>query len=357
MLDFTNTRNNLIAWYGSNKRDLPWRQTSDPYHIWVSEIILQQTRVSQGLDYYNKFIKKFPNVRALAKAKLDDVLKYWQGLGYYSRARNLHLAAKQVVDLYKGVFPSSFEELLKLKGVGKYTAAAIGSISFQLPIPVVDGNVYRVISRLTGNETPIDTAGSYDTYQTIAKKIMGNSNPSEFNQALMELGALVCNVKKPDCEYCPVKRNCIALQKGLINLLPVRAKKINISERHFYYLAITYKQYIMVHKRTKNDIWHSLYDFPCIETSKPYNKSELFSAYWGIPRYKLKDYKIISVSGPVKHKLTHQTIYATFIKIEVKSKNKTLQENCKWISKQKLNQLTVPRLIEKYLETEFDIKK
>jgi A/G-specific adenine glycosylase len=357
MLDFTKTRKKLISWYDVNKRDLPWRQTSDPYCIWISEIILQQTRVNQGLDYYLKFVKRFPNVTILANSDLDEVLKYWQGLGYYSRARNLHIAAKQIVESYNGRFPDKYDSILNLKGVGKYTANAIASIAFGIPVPVVDGNVFRVISRYTGNKTPIDSKNAYTLYYNIAEKMMGNANPSSFNQAMMELGALVCSTKSPKCDECPLNYNCIAKQKKTTNLFPIKTKIIKIKDRYFYYLVISINNNLVMHKRTEKDIWHSMYDFPLIETSEKKNIDEIISSKSFEAFTNTKNIVIKDIIGPVKHQLTHQTIYTTFIRIIVDKKSKKIPTSYLLVDMKKIIKMAVPRVIEKYLELEFDIKK
>lgn len=357
MLDFTKPIAKLIGWYSINNRDLPWRQTSDPYCIWISEIILQQTRVNQGLEYYRKFIERFPDVTTLANANLDEVLKLWQGLGYYSRARNLHLAAKQIVIEYNNKFPESYQSLIKLKGVGRYTAAAIASIAYNIPVPAVDGNLYRVISRYTGNETPIDSKNAYTLYYNIAEKMMGNTNPSLFNQAMMELGALVCSAKNPKCNECPLNQNCVARQQNITNLLPIKQKNLKTKDRYFYYLVITFDQNIVMHKRTENDIWHSLFDFPLIETQNKQSVDEIICSKTFHSIINIKKAVINNIVGPIKHQLTHQTIYATFIEVEIDNKPNKLLTNYYIVNKKTLGKLAVPRVIDKYLELKFENKK
>jgi A/G-specific adenine glycosylase len=347
----------LTEWYLKNRRDLPWRQTKDPYCIWISEVILQQTRVNQGINYYYRFIEHFPNVTSLANANIDEVLKFWQGLGYYSRARNLHIAAKQILNEYNGEFPKEVEKLLLLKGIGNYTASAIASIAFDVAVPVVDGNVYRVLSRYFCIDSPIGTNKAYTIYYKEAKKLMGNLNPSIFNQALMELGALVCTNKNPDCDFCPIASSCKALKNDVRELLPVNNKKIITKDRYFNYFVIVSGNQIVMHKRLENDIWHSLYDFPLIETIEEEDIKKVIEIGQNKFLINEKGISIVSTSKLLKHKLTHQTIYVTFIKIELEKISLKLNLKFKIFNLTQLNQLPVPKVIEKYIADEFDIKK
>src|SRR5690606_4230898 len=228
----------LNHWYSSNKRELPWRQTTNPYAIWLSEIILQQTQVIQGLPYYESFLKEFPTVFSLANAEESKVLKLWQGLGYYSRARNLHAAAKHIVNQYDGVFPNNYKTLLTLKGVGDYTASAIASICFNEPTAVVDGNVYRVLSRYFGIDTPINSTKGIKAFKMLATSVMDAKNPSEYNQAIMEFGAIQCKPKNPDCKICPLHRSCAALEKKFVNVLPVKLNKTKVNTKYFNFLVV-----------------------------------------------------------------------------------------------------------------------
>ncbi|MGE0567222.1 MAG: A/G-specific adenine glycosylase, partial [Bacteroidia bacterium] len=258
-------RRSLLTWYEANKRDLPWRNTKDPYKIWISEIILQQTQVAQGLAYYNRIISEFPDVEALAKAELDAILKHWQGLGYYSRARNLHAAANQIKQEYKGKFPDNYRELLNLKGVGTYTAAAIASFSYKTPVAVVDGNVYRVLSRIFGIETPIDTLSGKKEFQNMADKLLDIHSPDIYNQAIMEFGALYCKGSNPDCENCIFQKNCFALKFDKVKLLPVKEKKVKVKKRVLnYFIIIDKNKNCIIQKREASDIWKGLYEFPLI---------------------------------------------------------------------------------------------
>ena len=253
----------LIEWYHEHKRDLPWRNTNDPYLIWISEIILQQTRVAQGYAYYQRFIERFPNLESLAAAEENEVLKYWQGLGYYSRARNLHQAAISV----NGVFPVKYEDILKLKGVGTYTAAAICSFAYNQPHAVVDGNVYRVLSRFFGINEPIDSRKGKKIFASLAHDLLDKIQPALYNQAIMDFGALQCTPLSPDCTVCPFKNRCFAFNHNMVSSLPIKQNKTKTSERFFYYLLIRDNGNIYLNKRTENDIWKNLYELPLIESN------------------------------------------------------------------------------------------
>ena len=272
--------NKLIAWYKQNKRDLPWRKTTDPYQIWLSEIILQQTRVDQGLNYYHKFIKKYPNIHSLAQASEKDVLNLWQGLGYYSRARNLHFTAKYISNELNGQFPSKHKEILKLKGVGEYTAAAISSFSYKEVYPVIDGNVYRVLSRIFGVENPIDSTEGKKVFKKLAAELINTKNPDTYNQAIMEFGALQCTPKKPKCEDCPFLLECFAYKNELIAELPKKENKIKQRNRYFNYLVIINDDAFYLNERKEKDIWQGLFDFPVFETSEPLNSFPLLPRLW-----------------------------------------------------------------------------
>ena len=258
----------IHSWYSLNKRDLPWRTTRDPYLIWLSEIIMQQTRIDQGLAYYNRFANEFPTVSDLASASEDQVLKLWQGLGYYSRARNLHFTAKYIKEQYNGIFPNNYKSILSLKGIGEYTAAAIASISFNLEYPAVDGNVYRVLSRYFGISTPIDSGTSKKAFYELAKELIKGNDPGMHNQALMEFGALQCTPKNPDCANCPLNERCYAFLNKKINELPAKQNKTKQRDRYFNYIVFLNKNQTWLQKRTGNDIWKNLYEFPVVETAE-----------------------------------------------------------------------------------------
>ena len=270
-----NFSKDLISWYSINKRELPWRKTKDPYKIWLSEIILQQTKVTQGLPYYLSFENKYPSVSKLAKASEQEVLKLWEGLGYYSRARNLHKAAKIVMDKFDGIFPSNYKDLIKLPGIGDYTASAISSFSVNEINPVVDGNVYRFLSRYIGIKTPINTNKSLKEFRNIGELLISKKNPSDFNQAIMEFGALVCKPSSPNCGICMYQKNCFAYFNKEISNLPVKNSKKKVRDRFFNFLIIkSDNNQTVVEKRKEKDIWQNLYQFPLIETVKEVNKEE-----------------------------------------------------------------------------------
>jgi A/G-specific adenine glycosylase len=305
----------VLSWYDKNKRDLPWRKNKNPYSILLSEVILQQTRVAQGLAYYEKFMQTFPTVETLANADEQQVLKLWQGLGYYSRARNLHTAAKQIVNDYDGILPSESSELKKLKGVGKYTAAAIASIAFNEPVAVVDGNVYRVIARYLGIGDAIDSSAGQKIFEQAATDLLWKKNPGKYNQAIMEFGAQQCVPVNPNCEICPINNSCSALRDGLVKTLPRKEKSIKIKKRFFNYWVIHFKGEIVVQKRNGKDIWEGLYQFPLFETEKEISTfSELLSEINHGNTSKSILYK--KNSRQKKHLLTHQELHPVFWEIE-----------------------------------------
>lgn len=342
----------LQQWYTENKRDLPWRDVNDVYKIWISEIILQQTRVNQGLEYYLQFIQRFPDVKSLALAPEDDVLKNWQGLGYYSRARNLHKAAKQVFERFEGVFPSQYADVLSLSGIGAYTAAAICSIVYNQPYAVVDGNVYRVLSRLFAVDTPIDSSAGIKQFSSIAQDLLDKKNPSLHNQAVMEFGALQCVPVSPNCSICPLQLECKAFQTESQTQFPVKTQKVKVKERFFNYIMIEYNQSVFLQKRISNDIWRNLFEFPLIETDKLLSRNDLLNH----PQFKellegIKIFDIQSISKSFRHILTHRIINAQFFKISISDKNKELS-NYLEIPISNIHNYAVSRLIELYLESE-----
>jgi len=344
-----NISKNLINWYSQHKRDLPWRDTTDPYLIWVSEIILQQTRVDQGISYYHNFIKSFPDIYALASANIDEVLIIWQGLGYYSRARNMHVTAKTVATKLKGKFPNNFIELKNLKGVGDYTAAAIASFAFKEPVPVVDGNVFRVLSRLYGIFDSTQTPSGKKTFYKKALGIIDKKNPDIFNQGIMEFGALQCTPSNPKCEMCIFNSMCFAFKKELIPELPAKKQKIKKRDRYFYYLHIIYNNTFFIEKRGDRDIWKFLYQLPLIEYDSEITIEEIVNHKLWKEIFKKVNYnKNFSVSKK-KHVLSHQNIHANFLKIEVSNTNKFLNEKLINISFKTLDKYSIPRLIERYL--------
>lgn len=341
----------LTKWYQLNKRDLPWRDTNDAYKIWISEIILQQTRVNQGLNYYLRFIERFPTVVELANAEEDEVLKYWQGLGYYSRARNIYKASHQIVTLHNGVFPSNYDEVLKLSGIGVYTAAAICSFAYRQPFAVVDGNVYRVLSRYFGIDTAIDSSAGVRQFTFIANQELDKRNPGTHNQAIMEFGALHCVPVSPDCNSCPLKISCKAFAMNLVTLFPVKEKKVKVKERFFNYLYIDYKGVTFLQKRIGNDIWKNLYEFPLIESDQLLSLNDLIiNEQFKSIFENIKHVNIKTISTPVKHILTHRTVYASFLHIEINEKNLILEKFAQ-VPLNQLHKYAVSRLMEIFMES------
>jgi len=306
----------LISWYRQNKRDLPWRNTRDPYKVWLSEIILQQTRVAQGLPYYQKFMEAFPTVFDLAKAPQQKVLKLWQGLGYYSRARNLHEAAKFVVKHYKGVFPKGFDELKKLKGVGDYTAAAISSFCFDRPHAVVDGNVFRVLARLYAIGTPINSTAGKKQFTLLANQLLDKKQAGTFNQSIMEFGARYCVPQKPDCGACIFRDQCTSLATGSVMKFPVKAGKTKITTRHFEYFFISGKNETYIQKRGAGDIWQDLYQLPLLEFKAKAGKASVLKKFNAeILNTPNAHFVVKKISVVRKHQLSHQKILARFWQI------------------------------------------
>ena len=334
----------LVQWYLQNKRDLPWRGSTNPYEIWLSEIILQQTRVDQGIGYYYKFIEHFPSVNDLANASEDQVLKLWQGLGYYSRARNLHFSAKYIVNELNGEFPIGYTNILKLKGVGDYTASAIASICFNEPAAVVDGNVYRVLARYFGIFTPINSSKGIKEFKMLAQKLLNTKIPGTHNQAIMEFGARMCKPQNPDCEICPLNSSCVALEKKEIKMLPVKENKIKIKKRYFNYLVVhTEDNMTTVEKRTKG-IWTNLFQFPLIETTKRIEEKQLFEMDLFNTLFNSLNISVkVFNNDLIVHKLSHQHIFTTFWIIKTP---KTAQFSINWNT---IEQFPVPVLINNFL--------
>jgi A/G-specific adenine glycosylase len=347
----------MQKWFAENHRELPWRETKDPYKIWISEIILQQTRVNQGYDYYLRFIERFPDIKTLAAADETEVLRYWQGLGYYSRARNLHFAASQIVANFSGIFPHTLKDVLKLKGVGVYTAAAICSFAYNEPVAVVDGNVYRLLSRLFNEPTPIDTTEGQKIFADLAAEILDKKSPSAHNQSIMEFGALQCVPVSPDCNHCTLQSYCQAFANKTVAALPVKAKKTKVTERFFNYLVINEKENIFIKKRTEKDIWSGLYDFPLIEGEKLFSKDELIeNEQVGNLFQDVGEIFINNFSTTYKHILTHRKIFAQFIEIEVSQLSKIIENQFIKIKRSEVSNFPLPRLIDKYL-TDFHSNK
>ncbi|MBR2081414.1 MAG: A/G-specific adenine glycosylase [Elusimicrobiaceae bacterium] len=332
----------LLAWYEQNKRNLPWRHTKDPYKIWLCEIIMQQTRVAQGLTYYNRFVETFPTSADLARATEDQVLKLWQGLGYYSRARNLHAAAKSM----NGVFPPTYDGVRALKGVGDYTAAAICSIAYDMPYAVVDGNVYRVLSRVFGIDTPIDGTEGKKQFTELAQQLLDKQNPGDYNQAIMDFGAMVCTPQAPQCLMCPLVNMCKSYKEGTQEKLPVKALKTKITTRYFHYIYVEQGQYTWLHQRGAGDVWQNLYEPPLLETAdgKFKRHSLQLSQWFG------RSAQVVPVSKtPLKHVLSHRIIYASLYKVVVPPSRK-LPEEFIQVQTKDLPKYAVSRLVQKLLE-------
>ena len=345
----------LDTWYNDFGRTLPWRGIEDPYRIWLSEIILQQTRIEQGRDYYHRFVSSFPTVADLAAASEEQVLRLWQGLGYYSRARNLHAAAQYIMNECGGVFPSSYEGILKLKGVGRYTAAAIASFAFRLPYPVIDGNVYRFISRLYGIATPIATDAAYTEFEQLLLKQIDKKRPDRFNAALMDFGSLQCK-PQPDCTTCPFADECDALRTGRVELLPVKASKAKPTDRWFYYFDLRWREdgveYTLVEQREGKDIWKGLYQFPLMETLVELSSSQLKAeaARFAEEVFHVSDLNF-QCSQPFRHQLTHRTIHALFLRAELPSRPVVVMGKYRAIPTSEIKNIPVSRLIDRYLQT------
>ncbi len=334
----------ILHWYSTHKRPLPWRNTRDPYKVWLSEIILQQTRVAQGLPYYQKFIEHYPKVNQLANAEEREVLKLWQGLGYYSRARNLHYTAKAITTEYNGKFPDTYEGLIQLKGIGDYTASAISSICFNEARPVVDGNVYRVLARYFGVELPVNSPKGMRYFKDLALQVMDASSIGEYNQAIMEFGALQCTPKNPDCDHCPLSSGCIAMQQASVATLPIKLKKSKVKIRHFNYVVfIDRLGNTKLQKRIGKGIWQHLYEFPLIESNTLLEETEMYGRV-SSEEEKIKDI-ILWKEDPVVHKLSHQHLITRFWIVE-------LEEEIKGgVTLNSLPQYPVPVLLAEFLET------
>ena len=328
-MEFANT---IISWFQENGRALPWRETKDPYAIWLSEIILQQTRIAQGWEYWERFMAQYPKVEDLAAASEDDVLRLWQGLGYYSRARNLHAAAKQIVAL--GKFPDTLEDIKSLKGVGDYTAAAIGSFAFDIPAAVVDGNVYRVLSRYFGIDTPINSTQGKKEFAALAQSLIPASDAAAYNQGMMDFGAIQCTPQSPKCLLCPLAETCVALREGRVEDLPVKLKTLKVQTRRLNYIYIRCNGEIAIHRRGEGDIWQGLWE--------PYNVSDL-------PALPTFDAPLVLKAKDVKHVLTHRILLADFYLLETK-KRPLLPDDYIWIKESEISEYGIPRLIEILLE-------
>jgi A/G-specific adenine glycosylase len=345
-----NFADELVHWYHENKRDLPWRHTTDPYIIWLSEIILQQTRVEQGLPYFNRFLAQYPTINHFANASEDDILKLWQGLGYYSRGRNMLKTAQLIQANYGGKFPSKYDELIKLKGVGDYTAAAISSFAANEPRAVLDGNVFRVLARYFGIDEPVNSTKGLKIFKQLANEVLNKTQPATHNQAMMEFGAMLCKPKNPACGICPVRMGCEAFKTNATTWLPVKLKTVKIKERFFNYFLSFKNGEVLMNKRTGNDIWNGLYDLPLIETSGILTISEITQLpetenYFG------KALKIKEVYGLQKHILTHQRLTIRFIWVE--NEPQLLEPDWFYTNVENLNKLALPKIIFLFLTNFF----
>jgi A/G-specific adenine glycosylase len=331
----------LISWYDDNKRDLPWRNTTDAYIIWLSEIILQQTRVEQGMPYFYRFLEKYPTVTAFAVAHEDEILRLWQGLGYYSRGRNMLKTAQLVQGKYNGVFPTRYDELIKLKGIGEYTAAAISSFAANEVRAVVDGNVYRVLARCFGVDEPINSPKGKKMFQKIADDVLDKARPAMHNQAMMEFGAMLCKPKNPACGICPVRIGCIAFKTNATTYLPVKTNRVKVRERFFNYMLISDGEKILMNKRDESDIWANMYDLPLIETTELIEPAELLE----LPQMHVFGQNIVvkENSAIIKHVLTHQNLYIRFLIL--KDFPEKLQGNWFYTDVTNLKNLALPQRI------------
>ena len=347
----------LVAWYQTHQRDLPWRKTNDPYRIWLSEIILQQTRVAQGLPYYQKFIEHYPTVQALAAAEEEAVLRLWQGLGYYSRARNLHACARMIVNEWQGQFPSTYQTLLQLKGVGKYTAAAVASIAFKEPVAVVDGNVYRVLSRVFGVEEDIATTQGVKAFAVLAQSLVSKKDPDLYNQAIMEFGALHCTPVNPQCTKCIFKDGCVAFQTGKQRILPVKSKKVKVKKRYLHYLVIQHGDKLYMKRRSTNDIWAGLYDFYLVEDDQLSAPDVLEDALARL----MRRHQLVMTKNPTlyKHVLTHRQLYVHFFQVQAtasfleEAQPLLQQAGVSTFTVEEAQALPKPILIDNFLKEEF----
>lgn len=346
----------ILEWYQKHQRELPWRNTKEPYKVWLSEIILQQTRVKQGLPYYERFLEAFPTVFDLARASEESVLRLWQGLGYYSRARNLHQTAKWIAEENQGVFPNTYRELLKLKGVGDYTAAAIASFAFDEDVAVLDGNVFRVWARYFGIHTAINSSKGKKEFFKVAQKMLFKGKAAEYNQAIMEFGAIQCSFPKPNCLFCPLQSGCYAFENNLQSELPVKEKKTKVRERYFYYLIFQKEDRLALKQRDTSDIWGGLYDFYLIDKPENLKKTELLNEIQEL--FPTNDMIVLKESKIFKHLLSHQRIFAQFLwievdRIEIKNQKFFKSQNFNFFTSEEVQQLPKPILIHNYLQKDW----
>ena len=343
----------LLEWNKkSNSRQMPWKNEPDPYKIWLSEIILQQTRVEQGWNYYNNFINNYPNVEKLSNADDNEVFKLWEGLGYYNRCKNLLATARFIANELSGVFPKTYEEVLSLKGIGPYTASAIVSFAYGLPYAVVDGNVTRVLSRFFGIETPIDSTKGKQEFNLLAQRLLDKKQPGKYNQAIMDFGATLCKPKSPLCNSCNLSKECYAFNNNKINALPQKLKAIKIKERWFYYLVLICNDSVFVKQRLARDVWQNLFEFVLFneETDQQYTEAEFIKIIHS--KFSNNSIKLIKTSDYFKQKLTHQTINCRFFTIKIKKQEKL--KDGEWVDQNQIKKLAFPKVIVNYINQEFD---
>lgn len=340
----------LLHWHRhQNKRQMPWKGEKDPYRIWLSEIILQQTRVEQGLAYYERFVAHYPTITALAAAPDAQVMKLWEGLGYYSRCRNLLATARIVADSYNGRFPESYENIKTLKGIGPYTAAAIASFAYNLPHAVVDGNVYRVLARIWGIGQPIDSTAGKKTFAGLADTLLDKKHAGLYNQAIMDFGATVCKPQLPLCEQCIFEKECAARRQNRIQELPVKEKKTKVRKRWFYYLVMEYRGKVAIHKRTEKDIWQDLYEFPVLEQASETAIPELLKLAHDKKWLKTGIFELTDTSAALRQLLSHQVITGRFIRLQLKEKTYR-EKDTVWVPAAELNDYAFPRFIRSYIQ-------
>lgn len=356
----------IIRWYQENKRDLPWRRSRDPYVIWLSEVILQQTRVDQGLPYFHRFLERFPDIRSFAEASEDDILRLWQGLGYYSRARNMHRAARQVMEEHEGRFPVDYDSLIRLKGVGEYTAAAIASFAGGEARAVVDGNVFRLLARYFGIDTAINSGRGKKEFQLLADELIDSRKPGIYNQAIMEFGSRQCKPRNPDCSLCVLQLDCRALRENRVDSLPVKQKSGPSRNRYFNYLVVEDGDRLLMNKRGPRDIWENLYELPLIETNQPVlpgfleenDRNSANSTYRefleAVGEYFGPQASLSYVDGPVKHVLSHQNLYVVFWSVTDYTPRFEKKVSWDYVDIKQLNNLAKPKLIFSFLERRED---
>ena len=342
----------IVRWYLTNKRSLPWRDTQDAYVIWLSEIILQQTRVEQGMPYFNRFLEAYPTVLDFAAATETEILKLWQGLGYYSRGRNMLFTARQIVELHGGIFPVLYTELIQLKGIGEYTAAAISSFSSGEARAVVDGNVFRVLARYFGISTPINSTSGKKQFSELAQSLIDLDDPALYNQSIMEFGALQCKPKSPDCPSCPLQLSCYAKNNDLISFLPVKLKKLTVKTRYINYFICRDGDNILVNKRIYDDIWQHLYDFPSIETKEDMNVGN--EEFFNQVKQKFGQHVTVLPLMEMKHLLTHQIIYVKFFALDNYIINFNISAEVSWVSWAQLDLLPQPKILTKFINNYFN---